>query len=141
MERNMDYTTSANLGDGTDTRGIEALTPQELTVVQAPKVATADGVRISAYKQGGTVVVYADGLDPNDLDSPRTRTAAYEYRLGVGLGNAGMEALGGLFPLDTHTKPNPASLFSTKEVNEAIAKANGQKLRVYRQEFRLTPGL
>jgi len=64
--------------------------------------------RIGSFRDNGTIMVYADSLDPSMLDRPEVKRVAYDHRLHYGLGEAGMEIYGGPYrirPEDSTEKP------------------------------------
>jgi hypothetical protein len=81
--------------------------------------------RVSGYRDSGAVYVHVDVYDPRLLDNNNVKMQAWNYRMVVGMGNAGLEPVSGGYALNASDKP-PSLL--------PIDEAHPQ---VYRRLFKL----
>jgi hypothetical protein len=114
--------------------GAEMVTPRQVKMISAEaETDTRNRWRIEAFREEGVMYAFADSDEPEVLNGNELKMAVYNYRLGLGMGNAGMEPLGGLAPIDAHD-PVPSKF--VPGVDE-----HGRTKRVYRRLFKFTPGI
>lgn len=118
---------------------MQILDPKPLTM-QVTQVPTDGGTdasgqplwRISGYREHDGVFVFLDTYDPLLADNHEIKKRCYDYRLLVGLGNAGIEPLGGHFRVTPQEQP--ASLLP-------LTGPDGREKTVWRRLFRLNSGI
>jgi hypothetical protein len=82
---------------------------------------------LSAYRQNGTPFIAVDSHDLAVFYGVMPKQAAYEYRHTIGMPNVGIEPYGSAYLFDEKVDLVPTQLDKGK--------------KIYRQAFRLTPGL
>jgi hypothetical protein len=88
-------------------------------------------LKISGHQRNGSeVVVTVEGESVDEVNSSAARALAYDHRHEMGMGNAGVEAIGGSYPINAD-KPD-------EEIDHEAVKVGGIRLK-YRHDFRLTP--